>query len=45
MLGLPRPDADLHFLTTHWDEIPAKERRAIREQAEKYLTGKETKRE
>ncbi len=44
VLGLPRPDADLHYLTTHWDEIPAAERRAIREQAERYLTDKQNKR-
>lgn len=45
VLGLPRPDADLHYLTTHWDEIPPAERKAIREQAERYLADNETKRE
>jgi len=36
VLGLPRPDADLHYLQQAWENIPAAARRAIREQAEKY---------
>jgi len=36
VLGLPRPDADLHYLQQAWENIPTAARRAIREQAEKY---------
>lgn len=37
-LGLPRPDADLHYVQSVWDELPGELRRAVREQIEQYAT-------
>ena len=36
VLGLDRPDPDLHYLQQVWDELSDRERRAIREQVEQY---------
>lgn len=44
VLNLPRPDADLHYLTREWDNLPPDVRRALREQAEKYATQNEARR-
>ena len=44
VLGLPRPDEDLHFISQNWDKISPAERRAMREQAEKYVSDDEAKR-
>jgi transcriptional regulator with XRE-family HTH domain len=41
VLGLPRPDPDLHYLQSQWDTLTAEERRALREQAEQYTTKNE----
>lgn len=39
VLALPRPDADLHYLQKEWEELSPKQRRSLREQAEKYRGG------
>ena len=44
VLGLPRPDADLHYLQQHWDDLSPEARRALREQAEEFSTKNEAKR-
>lgn len=44
VLGLPRPDADLHFLQQHWDDLSPEARKALREKAEEYSTKDEAKR-
>ena len=36
VLGKPRPDSDLLYLQTIWNELPNESRRALREQAERY---------
>ncbi len=35
-LELPRPDADLHYIQTQWDNLTPEERHSIKQQAEKY---------
>ncbi len=37
VLGLPRPEENLIYLQGIWDRLSERERRAIREQAEKYV--------
>lgn len=37
VLGLPRPDESLHYIQRHWEDLPAEQQRALREQAEKYI--------
>ena len=44
VLGIPRPDADLHYLQQHWDDLSPEARRAIREAAEEFSTKNEAKR-
>ena len=36
VLGLERPDPDLHYLQQVWYDLSDKERRTIREQVERY---------
>lgn len=36
VLGLPRPDPDLIYIQQNWPQLSPAERRALREQAEKY---------
>ena len=36
-LKLPRPEENLTYLQRIWDQLSDKERKAIREQAEKYV--------
>jgi transcriptional regulator with XRE-family HTH domain len=36
ILGIPRPDSDLHYIQTYWDEFTQEERQALKEQAERY---------
>ena len=43
VLGLPRPDADLHYISSNWDRINGEKRRALREQAERYVAENELK--
>jgi len=43
--NIPRPDPDLQTLSRLWPSLPAETRHAIREQAEKYVTNKETNHE
>lgn len=44
-LGLERPDPDLHYIQSNWEQYTSAERRALREQAEQYAQKKhETKR-
>lgn len=35
-LGLPRPDEDLYYLQSIWDQLPAEARRLLREKGEEY---------
>ncbi len=35
-LDLPRPDADLHFIQSQWENLTPEERHIIRQQAERY---------
>lgn len=44
VLGLDRPDADLHYVQQQWENLTPEERRAIRQQTEGYSTKNETKR-
>lgn len=44
VLGIPRPDSDLHYIKQNWDLLSPETRRALREQAEKYKAQNETKR-
>ena len=44
VLGLDRPDPDLHYIQKTWDDLTPKERAAIREQAEAYAQKNDTKR-
>jgi len=44
VLGLARPDPDLHYISSNWDKITPEARRLMREQAEKYLAQNESKR-
>jgi transcriptional regulator with XRE-family HTH domain len=37
VLGLPRPDEDLAYISQHWDEVPEEFRRKFREEVEKQL--------
>ena len=39
VLGLPRPNENLYYVTKHFEKVPDKLQKAIREQIEKYLTG------
>lgn len=38
-LGVPRPNENLYYVTKHFEKVPDKLQKAIREQIEKYLTG------
>lgn len=40
ILGLERPDPDLHYIETHWTKLPESARKKIREEAEAYVTKK-----
>lgn len=44
VLGLPRPDEQLHYVQKLWDLLNPEERRALREQAEKYAAKNDAKR-
>lgn len=44
VLNIPRPNADLHYLQKHWDELSPEVQRALREQAEEFSTKNEAKR-
>jgi transcriptional regulator with XRE-family HTH domain len=44
VLGLPRPDANLHYLQKHWDDFSPEVQRTLREQAEEFMTKNEAKR-
>ena len=44
VLGMPRPDPDLHYLKQNWEHLSPETRRAIREQAEQYATDNQAKR-
>ena len=37
VLGLPRPDEDLAYISQHWDEVSEEFRRKFREEVEKQL--------
>jgi transcriptional regulator with XRE-family HTH domain len=37
-LGLPRPNENLSYIEHNWDNLPPEQQRALREQAEKYVT-------
>lgn len=41
VLGIPRPDEDLHYLETIWNDLPPKARRVLRQKAEEYKTENE----
>uniref|UniRef100_A0A6H1ZD65 Uncharacterized protein n=1 Tax=viral metagenome TaxID=1070528 RepID=A0A6H1ZD65_9ZZZZ len=45
LLEIPRPDPDLQTLSRLWPRLSEETRHAIREQAEKYVTNKETNHE
>lgn len=36
VLGLPRPDPELHYIQQHWDVYSPEERRALLEQAKTF---------
>jgi len=36
VLGLPRPDEDLHYLQREWEQLSPTQRRSLREKAETY---------
>lgn len=44
VLGLPRPDEDMHALQQIWDRLPPELRRSLREQGEQYDVKHDTKR-
>lgn len=37
-LGLPRPEENLTYIQNHWDQLSPRERKAIRDTAEQYVT-------
>ena len=41
VLGLSRPNPDLHYLQGIWDELSPEEQRILRETAVKYVTRRE----
>jgi transcriptional regulator with XRE-family HTH domain len=43
VLGLPRPDADLAYISQHWDDVSPEFRVKFREQVEKLLAQNEPK--
>lgn len=38
ILGLPRPEENLTYIQNHWDQLSPRERKAIRDAAEQYVT-------
>ncbi len=44
VLGLPRPDEDLAYITQHWDEVSEEFRRKFRQEVENILAHEESKR-
>lgn len=38
--GIPRPDPDLQFVQSNWEDVPDKVKRKIREEIERYTTEK-----
>lgn len=44
VLEIPRPDPDLHYLQTIWDDLTPEKRHSLRDKAEQYLTEDEAKR-
>ena len=44
VLGLPRPDEDLAYISQHWDQVSEEFRRKFREQVEQQLANEESKR-
>jgi transcriptional regulator with XRE-family HTH domain len=44
VLGLPRPDEDLAYITQHWDDVSEEFRRKFRKEVEKQLANEEPKR-
>lgn len=44
VLGLPRPDEDLAYITQHWDDVSEEFRRKFRQEVEKQLANEEPKR-
>jgi len=43
VLGLPRPEENLLYIQSNWDQLSARERKAIRDMAEKYVTSNNKK--
>lgn len=43
VLGLPRPDEDLAYISQHWDEVSEEFRRKFREEVEKQLADEQSK--
>jgi transcriptional regulator with XRE-family HTH domain len=44
VLGLPRPDPDLAYISQHWDLVSEEFRRKFRQQVEQQLENEESKR-
>lgn len=44
VLGLPRPDEDLAFITQNWDNVSPEFRSKFREEVEQHLAHEESKR-
>ena len=44
VLGLPRPDEDLAYISQHWDTISAEFRRKFRKEVEEQLDNEQSKR-
>jgi transcriptional regulator with XRE-family HTH domain len=44
VLGLPRPDPDLAYISQNWDKVSEEFRQKFREQVEKQLENEESKR-
>lgn len=44
-LGLPRPDQDLHYINSIWEDLKPAARQAIREKAERYAAQNVTRAE
>ena len=42
VLGIPRPDEDLHYLQSIWNELSPNARRALRKKGEEFRTGNES---
>ena len=45
VLGKERPDIDLHYIQSIWEDLPSESRQAIREQAAKYAAQNQSKKE